>query len=400
LSRGFEIFENQHGRRGDTAQLPDLLGTKGAAAARNAIASCPHYAVTPLHSLPGAARRAGVAQVLYKDEALRFGLNSFKALGGAYAVACVIQQKVSAELDREVSLAELANGTCREITRRITVTCASDGNHGRAVAAAARVFGRGCTIFLHRGVSSGREQAIAAYGAAVVRTAGNYDDSVREAHSAADARGWILISDTAQAGDGRSMRIPLRVMQGYHVLTAEILDQLAFTQAPPPTHVFLQGGVGGLAAAVVAHFSDALPAGAVPRFIIVEPKKADCLLQSAKAGKPVSVPGDLDTLMAGLACGEVSLAAWPVLARRADYFMAIGDEAVASAMRMLADGSLGAHIVAGESAVAGLVALLSLSDAGSRGLVRLDADSRVLLIGTEGATDPEIYRRLVMENAL
>ena len=319
MSKGFEIFENLHGRGGDAARLPDLLGAQGAEQARNAVASCPHYASTPLHSLPGAARRAGVAQVLYKDESLRFGLNSFKALGGAYAVALVLQQKVSAVLDREVSLAELASGTCRESTQRVTVTCASDGNHGRAVAAGARVFGCGCTIFLHQGVSLWRAQAIASLGATVMRTPGNYDDSVREAQTAADARGWILISDTAQAGDSRSMRIPLRVMQGYQVMTAEILEQLALTQAPPPTHAFLQGGVGGLAGAVVAHFSDALPAAGVPRFIIVEPKNADCLLRSAKAGKPVGVSGDLDTIMAGLACGEVSLAAWPVLARRADY---------------------------------------------------------------------------------
>lgn len=397
MNKGFEIFENLHGRRGDATRLPDLLGVKGAEAARKAIASCPHYALTPLHSLPGAAKRAGVAQVLYKDESLRFGLNSFKALGGAYAVALVLQQKVSAQLDREVSLADLANGTYKEITQRITVTCASDGNHGRAVAAGARVFGCGCTIFLHEGVSLGREQAITSYGASVMRTKGNYDDSVREAQSTADARGWILVADTAQAGDSRSMRMSLRVMQGYQVLTSEILDQLALIQAPPPTHVFLQGGVGGLAGAVIAHLSDALPANALPSFIIVEPKNADCLLQSAKADKPVGVTGDLDTLMAGLACGEVSLAAWPVLSRRADYFMAIGDEGVGPAMRMLADGSLGANIVAGESAVAGLAALLSLADVSSRGLVRLNADSRVLLIGTEGATDPEIYRRLVME---
>jgi diaminopropionate ammonia-lyase len=397
LNKGFEIFENLHGRRGYAARLPDLLGKKGAEEARAALASCPHYAVTPLHSLPGAAKRAGVAQVLYKDESLRFGLKSFKALGGAYAVALVLQQKVSAELDREVSLAELASGACREITQRITVTCASDGNHGRAVAAGAKVFGCGCTIFLHQGVSSWRARAIASFGATFVRTSGNYDDSVREANTAADARGWVVISDTAQADDSRSMRIPLRVMQGYQVLTGEILEQLAQAGTPPPTHVFLQGGVGGLAGAVIAHFSDELAPDAVPRFIIVEPKKADCLLRSAKAGKPVSVPGDLDTLMAGLSCGEPSQAAWPVLAQRADYFMAIGDEGVGPAMRMLSDGSLGAHVVAGESAVAGLVALLHLSDASSRGLVRLDAESRVLLVGTEGATDPEIYRRLVLE---
>jgi diaminopropionate ammonia-lyase len=198
-----------------------------------------------------------------------------------------------------------------------------------------------------------------------------------------------------EAGDHGSMRTALRVMQGYQVLTSEILEQLKAANTLPPTHVFLQGGVGGLACAVVAHFSDALAPDVMPRVIVVEPKSADCLLRSAKAGEPVGVPGDLNTMMAGLSCGEVSRAAWPILAQRVDYFMAIGDEGVALAMRMLADGSLGAHIVAGESAVAGLIALLGLANANFGGLVKLNADSRVLLIGTEGATDPALYRRLV-----
>ena len=392
----FELVRNARALRRGEYPFVRMLSIEAARRARDEMIRCPHYQPTPLVDLPGIASRAGVARVLYKNESTRFGIGSFKALGGAYAVALLLAEHAALRLNRPVSIAELARGSLRDVTSDITVVCASDGNHGRAVAAGAQVFGCQCVIFLHEGVSSGRERAITALGAKVVRTQGNYDDSVRAATKAAQALRWELISDTSWAG---YHTVPVRVMQGYTVMALEILEQLQVMGEEPPTHVFLQGGVGGLAAAIVAHLWEELGAARAPTFLIVEPERADCLFQSALAGKLRSSPGDLNTIMAGLACGEPSQLAWEILAAGADFFMTIPDDAAVAAMRLLArpkDGST--PIVAGESATAGLAALLALARSDAlepEADPKLDAHSRVLLFGTEGATDPELYEKLV-----
>lgn len=379
-----------------------ILSVGGAEAARSIISCCPHHAPTPLLQLSRLARATGVHRVFYKDEAPRFGLGSFKALGGAYAVAVLLARVVAERTGSDVSIAELVRGAFAEVTRQFTVACASDGNHGRSVAAGAQVFGCNCAIFLHEGVSAAREAAITALGASVIRTAGNYDDSVRAARTTARERGWEIVSDTTAPDDESTTAAA--VMQGYTVLVLEVIDQLLAMNESMPTHVFLQGGVGGLAAAVVAHFWETLGKCAAPVFVIVEPERADCLFQSARVGAPTPAQGDLNTLMAGLSCGEVSHVAWPILQLGAEFFMTVPDEAAIECMRLLARGDDDdVPIVAGESAVAGLAGLLSITREGNTALrkkMKLDEHSRVLLIGTEGATDPQLYRRFVGAGAL
>ncbi|MCW3477640.1 diaminopropionate ammonia-lyase [Limobrevibacterium gyesilva] len=377
----FQLFPNPRAGTPGTVILPE----SGFRRAKAEITSWPGYAPTPLRDLPELARAAGVAALRIKDEAGRFGLGSFKALGGAYAVA----QLLAAELARRgvaanASSADLVSGRYGAATRQITVTCATDGNHGRSVAWGAQRFGCACVIFVHATVSQARVDAIARYGAEVQRVPGNYDDAVREAARVAAAQGWFVVSDTSWEG---YTTVPVDVMQGYRVMADEAVQQWA---GDAPTHVFVQGGVGGVAAAVSAHMrTHCTPA---PELIVAEPEQAACLLASAELGEPTSVPGDLDTLMAGLACGEPSLLAWQELERGAAAFMAVPDAAAVDCMRLLAAQGM----VAGESGVAGLAALLlAAADPAAREALGLAADSRVLLFSTEGATDPELYRQLV-----
>jgi len=355
------------------------------------ISSWQGYAPTPLLALRGWADQAGVGKLWYKQEAGRFGLGSFKALGGAYAVSRILIEAVRERTGKLVTTAELLSPDYGDITRQVTVTCATDGNHGRSVAWGAREFGCACVIYIHATVSEGRKQAIEHYGARVVRTAGNYDESVRVAAVDAVTHGRIVVSDTSYPG---YMEIPRFVMQGYTVLAQECMEQLP--EGVAPTHLFLQGGVGGFPAAVAASFWMRLGSGR-PRIVVVEPDKAACIYASVEAGEPLAVGGELDTLMAGLACGEVSLLAWEILENGADDVLTITDEAAVQCMRRLAAGVAGdAGVVAGESAVAGLVGmLLARANAELASALELGPQSRVLVIGTEGATDPDVYRRLV-----
>lgn len=368
-----------------------ILGGAAFATAASEITRWPGYAPTPLVPLAGLARAAGVAEIHYKDEAGRFGLGSFKALGGAYAVSRLLIREIEARTgETGVGVADLLSGRFADLTRTLTVTCATDGNHGRSVAWGAQRFGCQCVIYVHATVSPGRADAIAHYGAQVVRTTGNYDDAVRQAADDAARLGRFVVSDTSYPG---YMDVPKDVMQGYAVMADEALRQL---DSQHPTHVFLQGGVGGLAAAVCAHFWETLGAKR-PRFIVVEPDKAACLYESARAGKPTAVHGELDTIMAGLACGEVSLLAWEILQPGVHAFLTIDDGAALETMRLLADSRFGdAPLVAGESAVAGLAGCLgAAANPAVRAALGLDADSRVLVFGSEGATDPALYERIV-----
>jgi len=347
-------------------ELRGILSLAGAQAAHDAISRWDGYVPTPLRDLPSIADRLDIAQLLYKDEGKRFGLKSFKALGGAYAV------------DRIVA-ARGRDG--------LTVTCATDGNHGRSVAWGARRAGVPAVIYLHETVSEGRAEAIRAFGAQVVREGRTYDDSVRACAEAARRHGWQIVSDTSWPG---YEEVPKDVMQGYAVLAME-----AEAQGARPTHVFVQGGVGGLAAGVLSYRWEKLGAER-PILVVVEPETAACLFDSARNGTPTTVGGDLDTIMAGLACGEPSVLAWRILDPGADAFMTIADRAAADAMRLLAQ--LG--VVGGESGVAGLAGLIKASaDPVLRRALKLDASSRVLCYGTEGATDPQVYSSIVGRTA-
>ncbi len=370
--------------------LKDILSLAKAGEATREIRTWPGYATTPLYTLTSMAKAAGLGTIYYKDESQRFGLKSFKALGGAYAVTKQLQQAIEERTGRRPSIAGLLAGEFKDDVAGLVVSCATDGNHGRSVAWGAQMFGCGCVIYIHRDVSEGRKQAMEAFGAKVIRIAGNYDESVRQADADAKANGRIIVSDTSYEG---YMEIPKDVALGYTVMLDELVTQL---DGAIPTHVFVQGGVGGLASAVGGYFWD-LWGTRRPRLVIVEPEKANCLQQSAKAGKPVAVDGGLETLMAGLACGEVSALAWKILSVGGDDFMTISEEAVPATMRLLAHGfEQDPAIEAGESAVPGLAAaVIAAQDPVLSKTLGLDANSRVLVIGTEGATDPELYRTLV-----
>lgn len=375
------------------ARRSEILGSDALALAQRELTQWQGYAVTPLHSLPALAQAMGVASVHYKDEGSRFGLGSFKALGGAYAVARLLCRELGAQLGRTLTTQDLLTPELRALCGGITVTCATDGNHGRSVAWGAQLFGCQCVIYIHATVSEGRKEAIAQYGAQVVRTAGNYDDAVRQADLDAKQYGRFVISDTSYPG---YMEVPRDVMQGYQLMVEEAAQQLP----ERPTHIFVQAGVGGLAAAVCGYFWER-DAGDRPIYVVVEPDKADCLTQSAKAGQLTAVTGDIDTLMAGLACGEVSHLAWEILEKGTDTFCVIPDDAAVAAMRLLAH-PLGSDpvIVAGESAVAGVAAAIAASQSdAARQTLGLNADSRILFFGSEAATDPALYEQLVGESA-
>jgi diaminopropionate ammonia-lyase len=348
------------------------------------------YAETPLVSLRAIADEIGVGEVLYKDEGPRFGLGSFKALGGSYAALRQLQREISKRRGETVSLADVRNGHYAEDCAAITLISATDGNHGRSLAWACQRFGVPCRIYIHAEVSEGRATAMSDLGATVIRIEGDYDESVVLAKSEAETNGWFVVSDTSWPGYSDS---PRDVMAGYSVMVDEICQ--ALDQAP--THVFLQGGVGGLAAGVCAplrqYWGDA-----TPRAIVVEPDLAACLFESAKTGAATSVAIEEETLMAGLSCGEPSQMAWEILAEEATDFLTIPESLVAPTVRMLAR-PMGSDpvIEAGESAVAGLAALIAArQDADLSEKLGLDATSRVLLIGSEGVTDAAIFE-MIME---
>ena len=345
---------------------------------------------TPLWDLSGAAALLGVARIGLKDESFRSPLGSFKALGAPIALMRLIMRLWPL---RDIDPRKLIEGRHREMVTNLTVISATDGNHGKALAAAARSIGCHCVIVLHANVSAEREAAIAAYGARIVRIAGNYDESVEHAAQLAKTNGWHVVSDTSYEG---YEAIPRDVMQGYGTIAAEVIEQSGSAW----THVFLQGGVGGLAAGVASYLWEH-DGAARPRFIVVEPHEADCLYQSAVAGRAAKATGSVDSVMAGLACGETSPLAWKILEQCVDNFMLIDDADAIEAMRSLAAGAAGdVPIVSGESGAAGLAGLAKLMrEPDLARAAGLDAGSRVLLISTEGATAPGLYAELVGASA-
>ena len=357
--------------------FPDLaasLNRHNMTAASDEISSWLGYAPTPLHSLPEIAAVCGVKAVLYKDEATRFGLGSFKALGGAYAVASL----VSAHKRAGKSPAE------------ITVATATDGNHGRSVAWGAQLAGCTAKIYIHKHVSPAREKAMQAFGADVIRVDGNYEASLAACKADAEAGGWQIVSDTSWEG---YRDIPLQVMAGYSVMAREALSQMGDLRF---SHAFLPVGVGGLAAGIVAPFWQDM-GDQLCKVISVESDMSPCFQDSIVAQTPTLFEISEETLMAGLSCGEVSQLAWEILQPTLSHCVSITDEAVAPLMRLLAGGLQGSpSIEAGECSTAGLAALLAARrDLAIWSELGLDENSVVLLIGTEGATDPDLYQSIM-----
>jgi len=366
-----------------------VLAPENFAAAQNEITQWEGYAPTPLHTLPALAAQLGVADILYKDEGPRFGLGSFKALGGSYAAQRVLQREVARTTGQPVSLADIRRGDYAKECAAITLVSATDGNHGRSLAWGCQRFGAPCRIYIHAEVSEGRAAAMADLGATVIRIDGDYDASVALSKSEAEANGWLIVSDTSWPGYHQP---PIDVMSGYGVMTQEICEALD----RPPTHVFLQGGVGGLAAGVIAGLRQNWGED-TPRAVIVEPELAACLFESAKTGKATDVVIAEETIMAGLSCGEPSELAWEIISEEVGDFLTVPDDLVAPVVRRLARPLDGDPVIeAGESAVAGLAAVMATSqNAEMSEKLGLDAAARVLLIGSEGVTDQTIFDRIM-----
>ncbi|EQB54873.1 hypothetical protein CGLO_05239 [Colletotrichum gloeosporioides Cg-14] len=371
-------------------------------AAVNEIQSWPEYTCQPLRALPHAANSLGVGNIFVKDESKRFGesLGSFKALGAPYAVYSILADEVLRQTGARPSSTELRSGKYGAFTRNVTVCVATDGNQGRGLAYGAKIFGCRCVDYIHSHVSQGRANAMTDLGALVIRVDGEYEESVRRAREDAHMNGWHFVSSTSWSDFDEI--IPKTVMNAYMVVVEETLQMLPC--AADITHVFVCGGVGSIAAAVFMglykHFQELQDLGhsvQIPRFVVIEPNQADCLLQSAKAGEMRRSCGSLRTLMAGLACRGPSPAAWKLLEWLASDFVSVSDSIAVDGMRYLAEGCEGdVPVVCGESSAASMGLLLSSSsNKALRKSLGLNEQSQCLLFGLEGATDPEIYEDLV-----
>lgn len=339
----------------------------------------PAYHATPLHPLPSLARELGVSSIYVKDEAGRFGLGSFKALGGAYAVAQLALAEAEHRLGRKVAPHELLDPEVRASIRGLHVACATDGNHGKSVAAGANLLGIEASVFVHQGVARSRAAAIARYGARIVTVPGTYDDAVTTADRECRANGWTLVSDTARPGHEA---VPRLVMKGYGVLVDELRQQLIHE----PTHVFLQAGVGGFAAAIAAAMAASDVFGST-RFIIVEPAHAACLYASNLRDRLTEVDASETTIMSMLECYTPSSVAWEILARLADGYVTVSEEEAGAAVTLLGIQGRrhGLEIATSPSGAAGTAGMMQvLLEARSRDELAIGTDSRLLVFNTEG----------------
>lgn len=351
------------------------------------------YRPTELVGLDGLAQRLGVAAIHVKDESSRFGLNAFKALGASYAMGRYLAQKLGLSPE-EMTFPRAVSPETRAQVGDVTFVTATDGNHGRGVAWTARQLGQRSVVYMPKGSARERLENIRAQGAQADITDMNYDDAVRLARRQAEEKGWVLVQDTAWEG---YTDVPTWIMQGYTTMGAEAVEQLR----QPPTHVFLQAGVGSMAAAVAGYLTNYYGANK-PCIVVVEPNKADCVFRTAKAndGDIRTVTGDMDTIMAGLACGEPCTIGWEVLRDCADAYISCPDYAAADGMRILAAPVAGDRaVVSGESGASafGCAANLLLDPelAWMKEKLGLDEKSRLLFISTEGATDRENYQNIV-----
>ncbi len=391
-------LENQHvDTRAATAVVNRLLPDGITDEARAFHAQLPRYEMTPLKRLSHLATRLGLGSIWVKDESARFRLNAFKALGGSFAIYRFICEKIGRP---RLSFEDLMSDEVRAALGSITFTSATDGNHGKGLAWAARKLEFPCIIYVHKNTSQARIAAITEFGAEVRVVNGNYDDAVRQCEKDARANGWQVISDTSWPG---YEDVPMWVMQGYTTLLAETQEQLGAQGIVKPTHIILQAGVGAFAAAMIAFYKQLFGAGA-PISVVVEPRTAACLYHSVEIddGQPHSVSGDLDTIMAGLACGEPSPLAWQIIRDCADFIITAPDYVAAKGMRMYGVPLKGdPYVISGESGAVTLGALAFIMEyegaAALREQLQLNENSRVLLINTEGNTDPDYFRNVVWD---
>ena len=351
--------------------------------------SLPGYEATPLRELSALAKHVGLKNLFVKDESYRFELNAFKGLGGSYALAEVIATKLN------ITPAEVKNVE----PNSFTFVTATDGNHGRGIAWAAKNLKQQAVVYMPKGSAVERLENIRKLGATAEITELNYDDTVRFAKSQGDANGWILVQDTAWPG---YEEIPGWIMQGYMTMALEAVQSLGDIV---PTHIFLQAGVGAMAGALTGFFNHYY-GDKKPTIIYVEPNKADCVFQTVKAndGTLHAVTGDLDSIMAGLCCGEVCTVGWEQIRQFGDYSVSCDDKVAADGMRVLGNPLYGdEQIISGESGAVttGLVyrLMVDADKAPMRSESGLNEESVVLCISTEGDTDTVNYRRIVWDGA-
>ena len=359
--------------------------------------SFPMYAPTPLAVLPETAKMLGIGEIYVKDESHRFGLNAFKVLGGSYAMGNILAKRLGKPLS-ETGYAVLTTPETRKTLGDITFITATDGNHGRGVAWTANTLGQKSVVHMPKGSAEERLNNIRACGAHADIIDGNYDDAVRLSRKEAEENGWVVVQDTSWEG---YEEIPAWIMEGYCTMGLEAYEQLP----QKPTHIFLQAGVGSMAGAIAALFASIYQEDR-PKIIIVEPNNADCFYRTAKAddGNLHTVTGDMQTIMAGLACGEPCHLAWEILKDCADHFIAFPDWAAAKGMRILGN-PLGRddRVISGESGASAfgcMAAILTQPElAEMKEELALNEHSRVLFFSTEGATDRENYRKIVWDGA-
>ena len=357
------------------------------------------YTETPLYHLKHLAEHLNVADIRVKDESQRFGLNAFKVMGGIYAIAKYLADCLGENIEN-LSFEELQSPRVKEQLGELTFITATDGNHGRGIAWAARELGHKSVVYMPKGSTNRRLQAIRDEGAEAAITDINYDDTVRLCADLAHENGWILVQDTAWEG---YEDIPLWIMQGYASIAKEIVEQLDVDNGQQPTHIFLQAGVGSFAAAIAGYMVEHYRNNP-PIVVVVEPEHADCYYRSfsSKEGTREIVSGDMNTIMAGLACGEPNTDAFRLLRQYAKGTFSCNDNIAALGMRVYGNPlKYDPRVISGESGAVTLGLLYHLrkiaSDPAVNNEISLDSNSRILLISTEGDTDPATYQKVVWE---
>ena len=396
-----EYILNNNARRMEIKKTStEFMGRDVIEKVRNFHKSFPEYKETPLQGLNELAKKFGVSKIWVKDESYRFGLNAFKVLGGSYAIGKYLAQKLNVDIS-DLSFEKLRSKEIKEKLGDITFVTATDGNHGRGIAWAAKQLGQKAVVFMPKGSSKVRLENIRKEGAEASITELNYDDAVRLANNYAEKHNAVMIQDTAWEG---YENIPTWIMQGYATLIDEAIEQIKNNGEDRPTHVFLQAGVGSFAGAVQGYL------GAVygehrPITTIVEPDEAACIYKSAKQndGKPHAVTGDMPTIMAGLACGEPNTIGWGILRDYADMYISCPDYVTARGMRILGNPLKGdPQVISGESGAVGLGIVSFILENNDlkdlREKLNINEGSKILVISTEGDTDPKNYRKIVWDS--
>jgi diaminopropionate ammonia-lyase len=359
------------------------------------------YVVTPLQSLDRLAKEFNVGKIWVKDESHRFGLNAFKVLGGSFAIGKYLSEKLGLPMN-QLTFEMLKSSAVKAEIGEVTFITATDGNHGRGVAWAANQLGQKAVVYMPKGSAITRLANIRAEGAVAAITDLNYDDTVRLANRHAQENGWVVVQDTAWPG---YEKIPTWIMQGYATIIREALEQIVEAGDEKPTHIFLQVGVGSFAGSILGYLADKFGEER-PATVIVEPDKAACLYKSIVAddGEPHAVTGDLNTIMAGLACGEPNSISWGILRDYAEWYAVCPDYVAARGMRLLAN-PLGSdpRVISGESGAVGLGLLSLLAERDDLKPIteklKLNQTARILIISTEGDTDPITYKDIVWNGA-